>query len=203
MNWYDRGIPLSCVLRGIRTAYYEKISGEEYSPEEDEIRSLSWCRWAVQREWKEYRSVEVQPDEVEERQHLGAGQEVGTVLGSLLYDLSYAQKVAESRALEELLTELQSLERELAGMSEGIGVREADIEELESGLQALDERMVASAHRFIEPEVMKKIEKSVERKLSRNASGMKPEVLESTRKAAIESRVRQGLALPYLTLYNL
>jgi len=41
-GWFDRGVPLSCVLNGIRNAYSTK-----------EVHSLSYCRWAVQREWKE------------------------------------------------------------------------------------------------------------------------------------------------------
>ena len=47
-TWFDSGIPLSCVLRGIRDAVYHKLACND----DEEVRSLGYCRWAVNREFR-------------------------------------------------------------------------------------------------------------------------------------------------------
>jgi hypothetical protein len=201
-GWFDRGLPLSCVLRGIREAYFKKLSESE-GGEDEEVRSLSWCRWAVQKEWKEYRSVPVGSEETELSPPEKTGDEVAAILESLSYDLGRAGRAAEKRGLKELSCEIAAVDRGLAvltGEWKGGGLQ---AEGLESRLQDLDGRLLEASARLLDQATLGKIEAAVERKLRRHKAVMEKEVLETTRRKAIQARLRQELVLPVLTLYTI
>ncbi len=200
-GWYERGIPLSCVLRGIRNAYFKKLAESE-EPDE-EVRSLSWCRWAVQREWKEYKTVEIEAGRDEEpASRERTGEEVVSILDSLAFDIHHAAARIKAGGLVEPAEALIGVAAKLSELKAGSG-RNAEPERIEELLSDLDERMMAAAESAIDEKVGDKIVKYVERKLKPHRGSMDPEALEATRRSAFRSRLRMTLGLPLLTLYSL
>lgn len=200
-SWFDRGIPLSCVLRGIRAAYFKKLSESE-GEEDEEVRSLGWCRWAVQKEWKEYRSVPVGPEEAELSPPEKTGDEVAAILDSLSFDLSRASKAAGERRLTELSGEIAAFAGAVITLTNEWKRGGRQTEELESRLQELDTRLIEGAARLLDRATLDKIEAAVDRRLRSHKTTMERDILDSTRRKGIQSRLRQELVLPKLTLYS-
>ncbi|HUX07557.1 MAG TPA: hypothetical protein VMX35_09620 [Acidobacteriota bacterium] len=200
-GWFDRGVPLSCVLRGIRNAYFKKLAESE-EPDE-EVRNLSWCRWAVQREWKEYKTIEIEAARDEEPvSSKQTGEEVVSILDSLVFDLRHAAERSRVSERTEPGEALIAMAAKLAALREFCG-RTPDLGELEEQLRDLDEQMMSAAESAIDEETRKKIARSVEQKLKPHRDSMDSETLEATLRSAFRSKLRMTLGLPLLTLYSL
>ena len=200
-SWFDKGIPLSCVLRGIRAAYLKKLA--EAEEPDDEVRSLSWCRWAVKREWKEYCSVPVEPSVTAFSPPERTGDEIVSILEGLRFDVARSSDSAASREFHELAKVLRGVAEELSELRKEWKRGKTEAHELEERLQQLDERMMSAAESYLDEETRSKIERSVSRKLRQHADSMDEEILEKTRRCATRSKVRMTLQLPILTLYIL
>ena len=200
-SWYERGVPLSCVLRGIRAAYFKKLAEAE-EPEDEEVRSLSWCRWAVVREWKEYRSVPVGPSGAEPTPPEKTGDEIDAILDGLLFDLARARDLQLAEGREELARQLGGLHTETVDLRANWSGGAVDLESLEARLRELDVRMLSAAEENLDPETCKKIERSIARKLRPHAEAMDTGTLDRTRRAAFRAKLRIVLDLPLLTLYS-
>ena len=200
-SWYERGVPLSCVLRGIRAAYFKKLADAE-EPEDEEVRSLSWCRWAVVREWKEYRSVPIGSPEGELAPPEKTGDEVDAILDGLLFDIAHARDRQFAAGCEGLALRLDELHAETVELRTSQSGGAVDLEFLEARLRELDEGMLSAAEENLDSEIRKKIERSVSRKLRPHAKAMGAGTLERTRRAAFRAKLRTVLDLPLLTLYS-
>ena len=196
LGWFERRIPLSCVLRGIRDAYFKKLA--ESDDEDDSVRSLSFCRWAVSREWKEYKAVESsEAIEVEEPGDR-TGEEVSSILDSLIFDLRRAAGIAYKGGNE-------SFAQSLVQFAEGLDALRSltDAGEIEAGLRDFDVRLLDMAESAVGGEELKKVERSVDRKLKPHRDSMDAAGYEATRRSAVRARLRTSLALPVLTLYSI
>lgn len=204
-TWFERGIPLSCVLRGIRTAYFKKLA-ESDDPEE-EVRSLSWCRWAVQREWKEYKVIPSQSEDRESERlaegERGGGDEIGAILDGAIFDLARAGDTSRAGGNEKMAVEFDEL---LGGLEEIRSTWEdgsADVEVLEEQLRNVDERMMTAAEEQLDQALRKKVSRSVKRKLRRHKDSMTKKDYDQTFRSATLARIRLELHLPKLTLYGI
>jgi hypothetical protein len=197
-GWFESGIPLSCVLRGIRNAYLKKLS--ESDDVDEEVRSLSWCRWAVRQEWKEYKSVE--PAESESTAAATrSGEEAAAILDSLVFDIKRSADLAEAGHDTALAAALRPLAEDITALKRP-AAEQQDLEQLEERLRELDERMMDAADGALGEQARAKIIKSVERKLKPHRASMPPETYEATRRNAFRAKLRMALALPLLTLYS-
>jgi len=104
-GWFDSGIPLSCVLRGIRDAVFHNLAKDD----SEEVRRLGYCRWAVNREWNEYKAGNQfhQPDLAAKEL---SNDQVSALFQSFIFDLNRARQTA-------LKSEVNDLENE--GLEEG------------------------------------------------------------------------------------
>jgi hypothetical protein len=202
-TWYDREIPLSCVLRGIRAAFFHKISEGDI---EDDILSLNWCRWAVMKEWKEYKSVTL---EGESASQLSApertGDEIDSIMDGLIFDLNLKriiENVGEGdsqrllNALREILTNIEAARNDWQKGS-------VTVDELEEQLQAIDEAMVREVWECMDAEKREEINSVLNKKLKKYESSLSEVAMERTRVTARISILRHQLRLPRITLYSL
>lgn len=198
-QWYDRGVPLSCALRGIRAAFFRKLS--EGDPD-DEILSLSWCRWAVTKEWKEYKSVPTGEEKEEESSApQRSGDEVLAILESACFDLNRA---ADRQGNEsEFAENLRVLAAEIEAIKERWGSSDLDDGSIEELLSVIDGRLLEIALIHIPAKERAKLEKTVDRKLRPHLVSMDEETRERTRATALAAKVRQHFQLPKITLFSL
>lgn len=202
LDWYRKSIPLSCVLRGIREAFYRRMAEGDL---EEEILSLRWCSWAVMKEWKAYKLTAVAEEEEPghrsaEAPEPGAG-ESGAVLDSLRWDLRAAIGEARRRDWDELANALEAVAGELERMGTPGDNRSTD--QIEETLAILDGRMMAAVEAAFPAAEKAALDKAVGRKLKSLAAGMSADARESSRIAALASRMRLELRLPKLTLYGI
>ena len=195
-GWFERRIPLSCVLRGIRDAYFKKLA--ESDDDDDSVRSLSFCRWAVSREWKEYKAIETSEPLEEEGARERSGEEVSSILDSLMFDLRRAAGIAYKGGNETFAQSLADFAVSLDELRS-----RSDTEEVESRLRELDLELLELAETAVEGEELKKAERSVDRKLKPHRDSMDAGAFEATRRSALRTKLRMNLALPVLTLYSI
>jgi hypothetical protein len=200
-EWFNKGIPLSCVQRGIRDAYFKKLADSD-DPDE-EIRKLSWCSWAVKREWKEYKAVGKLAGPREDREDTSGKtrEEAVALIDGLAFDITRASEIAAAEGNPALADALIPIVETLADLKRE-AKKQDNIDLLEERLRELDEKMMTSAEATIDERSRAKIEKSVERKLRSYRDSMPLESYETACRSAFRSKLRMNLALPLLTLYS-
>jgi exonuclease VII small subunit len=203
-TWYDRGIPLSCALRGIRAAFFHKMS--EGDIVEDEILSLNWCRWAVMKEWKEYKSVSLQDDSAAQfSAPERTGDEIDSILDSLIFDLNLkkiVQNIGEGVS-QQLLISLREILQRLEEARNAWQSGTATADELEEQLQSIDDSMMKAVWEHMDESKRKKINTSINKKLKKHEARLSEEATKQTRETARMSMLRHQLRLPRITLYSL
>jgi hypothetical protein len=200
LEWYRKGIPLSCVLRGIREAFYRRMAEGDM---EDEILSLRWCSWAVMKEWKVYKMTAVAEEDAPAAAGTPASPgEKAAVLEGLDIDLRAAIGESRKREWHDLADRLEEIAAELEKLAGGRNEAEAADDELDAALTGLDERMMAAVLDAYPAGERAALEKSIARKLKTLAASMSAEARETSRSAALVSRLRLELRLPRLTLYG-
>lgn len=197
-TWFDSGIPLSCVLRGIRDAVYQKLARNDG----EEIRSLGYCRWAVNREFQEYKLGNQfhQPD-VAAREL--SKEQIAALFQSFIFDLNRARETARKSEANDLAEILGDFIIRIEVHEELFPQIPISYDQLEAELQADDDEMMNSVIDHAPPELLDRIETDVIRKLQPHRNIMSATDLENTKEKAIKSRLRTALMLPVLTLYSL
>jgi hypothetical protein len=194
-NWYDKGISLSCVLRGIRAAFYKKIS--EGDDIEEEIISLAWCKWAVNQEWKEYKSIS--PGEDSPFQRLepseAKAEDTALVLESICFDLRQRAGGFEAQEMTELAQAVTAIADSLAA--------EGDATEIDLLLEKMDSEMLDAVEKAADEEIGQKLLKAVDRKLKPFKAKMSEADYLDSRQSAFREKLRQAYALPKLTITTL
>lgn len=197
-KWYEQGIPLSCVLRGIRAAFFYKMEKDE---DYEDILSLSFCKWAVTKEWKEYKKVTVEPEEeapfnIDEK----SGDETDAILDSLLFDLHKSIFKLKEDGQEDLSLELHQAHAAIAEEKANWS-KEPDFQKLEKSLAEIDERMLELVL-IGAPVQAKKATQAVNRKLKGMDVNLDAKTLKKTKEQAVKAKLRELLKLPRITLYS-
>jgi len=197
-TWFDSGIPLSCVLRGIREAVYQKLARND----DEEVRSLGYCRWSVNREFREYKLGNQfhQPDLA--AKELSTDQ-VSALFQSFIFDLNRARQTALKSEVNDLASWLEIVIFKIEAYESLLHTLPITQDQLEAELRADDDEMMNSVIDNAPPELLDRIEADVIRKLQPHRNAMTAIDLENTKEKAIKSRLRTALMLPVLTLYSL
>jgi hypothetical protein len=194
-RWFTEGVPLSCVLRGLNKAYLKCLERCRQG-EGVEIRSLGYCSWAVEEEWRSYRqALPEERAEAGESDELSA-EETAAVLDGLLFDLERALDAVKKRGPAALAEALASICDDLKSLA-------AQAERLEIGLCSLDDRMMEVVSLNVPLPLAESIAASVDKRLSKSAGNMDAPTLAATRNKGIQAALRREFSLPKLTLYSL
>ncbi len=176
-QWEEQGIPLQVIQDAIdRVLDRPRKSSRPLK--------LTYCRQAVQSEFRRFREVRLGAREVPE----------ASPLDSVGHLQALAAAVAPSdpdvaRAVEALAASIGS-----AG-----GTSEARIEE---ELEKLDETMIDTAERELDAEQKSKLEAEAQRSLASYRERMPEKVYLSAVKSAYRKRLRAARSLPLLSLYD-
>lgn len=197
-TWFDSGIPLSCVLRGIRDAVYHKLARNDG----EEIRSLAYCRWAVNREFKEYKLGNQfhQPD-VAAREL--SNEQIAALFQSFIFDLNRARQTALKSEMQDVVHILLDTIDLITDIKTAFDETFLDQEGIEYELQELDSVMMKDIYYNAHDELLGPIEAAVIRKMQDSRNNMPATEFENTKEKAIKARLRTALMLPVLTLYSL
>ena len=196
-KWYDQGIPLSCVLRGIRAAFYHKMQKDE---DYEDILSLSFCKWAVTKEWKEYKQVSLEKAEVEPDSQEQSDDQTKAVLDSLLFDLQKSIHHLKESGQDELSQLLLPIYKQVAELSSEWQPGQ-DIQELESRLAESDSMMLdIITEKAVD--LKKKAVQAVKRKIKSAGLKLDEVALQETIEQGLRSKLRELLKLPKITLYS-
>lgn len=194
-SWYEKGIPLACVLRGIREAFYKKLADEEY--EEDAILSLSWCRWAVMAEWKQHKRSHTMPEEREVYSGEVSSDQRKQIIESFVFDLRLSQERLDD-SHNDLRELLESAAVELGGLADSA----AENDETEGILTLLSTKLRRELWEQAPEKRKKKIETSVRRSLKKHQQGMEAAVYAETLLSACQSRLAADLGVPVFSLHT-
>ena len=197
-TWFDSGIPLSCVLRGIRDAVYHKLARNDG----EEIRSLGYCRWAVNREFREYKLGNQfhQPDVAAKEL---SNDQVSALLASFTFDLNRARQTALKSEVNDLASWLEIVIFKIEAHESLLHTLPITQDQLEAELRADDDEMMNGVIDSAPSELLDRIEAEVIRKMRDFRNSMSAVEFENTKEKAIKSRLRTAFMLPVLTLYSL
>ena len=197
-GWFDSGIPLSCVLRGIRDAVFHNLAKDD----SEEVRRLGYCRWAVNREWNEYKAGNQfhQPDLAAKEL---SNDQVSALFQSFIFDLNRARQTALKSEVNDLASWLEIVIFKIEAYESLLHTLPITQDQLEAELRADDDEMMNSVIDNAPPELLDRIEADVIRKMRDSRNKMSATEFENTKEKAIKSRLRTALMLPVLTLYSL
>ncbi len=199
MKWFKQGISLSCVLRGIRTAFFkfDDSNGQE-------IRSLSYCTWAVLDEFVQFRSINVQSvDLTSDKDTFNSAENIEATLDSFIFDFKRAQQRATEKDMPLILAGLDTVIDDLQLLLTRWLEEPASEETQEKLLGDIDSYMIDIVCKNISSKHQAALLKIIDKKLERYSGSMSKEQLEATREKGYQTLVRATLLLPKITLYSL
>lgn len=196
-KWYEQGIPLSCVLRGIRAAFFARMEkGEEY----EDILSLSFCKWAVTKEWKEYKSIPLEAPRPEEPSSEKNTDETQSILDSLVFDLHHVIFSLKEDGDDQLSEKLHPVHGAVVKIKENWNSG-SDLMALENSLLQIDQEMLNIIYQEA-TSLRTKALQAVNRKLKSMELNLDEEALFTAREQGVRSKIREMLKLPRITLYS-
>ncbi len=199
MEWYKLDISLSCVLRGIRNAFldFDDKDGKE-------IRSVSYCKWAVMDEWRQYKSIDVQSSDLTpEKDTSNTADNIEATLDSFRFDLGRAHQKTSSVNNFSFAIAIEEAMDNLALVWSDWLEKKCDLDTVENRLTEIDTAMMNSLCVEINDWDELKISKRIDDKLRPFINSMSSEQITKTRQKAFQSFIRSDLLLPRLSLYSL
>jgi chromosome condensin MukBEF complex kleisin-like MukF subunit len=200
-SWKEAGLPLEAVLTGIDRAF------EKYHKRPRQFRkvnSLAYCSQEVMRaaEAGQMGEVEGRRPRARETEAPFAKDEV---FGFVRRNAEVLQKASESMAQSDqgiLVQDIKDVSSALDRIAAG-GAREseADLEELERHLTALEEKLAASLTRASSAELLATFRGEIERALVSYRRNLSAAELESLERQFIKKRLFEHYHIPRLSLF--
>jgi hypothetical protein len=198
-EWWEMGIPLELVLRGIKRAFdkfeEKKISGE--------IVSLAYCKHEVLATFRDYRGALIGKKRKEERK-----KEASFSSSALIEALSRAKGMfvnflkgkGEGEFPDRLRVIITQLDALISSLSSG---KPPSWEELDERLANLDSELTDAIFSHTPKHVIDKITSMVEKELSPYRDKMTPTSYDGTLRKLLLRELRRGYRLPRLDLFSL
>jgi hypothetical protein len=196
VSWFEQGIPLSAVLSGID----EVFDRLEETGAARGIRSLSYCRHAIEERWEDARrrltvdgGPEDSPATAEQPERAdrlaGAFRKVARSLGRLA-----SRSGREGECLARQASEIEALAGELIGAS-------ADQRRsLEARLDKADREILDALRAVSSPDLIQRTEREAVARLAPHRPHMPAKVYRATLARAVDNRLREHHGIPRLGL---
>lgn len=199
-EWEKRGIPLKIVLATIEEVF-DQLDAEPDRARS--VRTLSYCKDAVEARYKSWREGRVGADNGEAGEEAEPDDETTAPSGET--DVNEHLRALASRldnvpaegrtAIAEVVESAKNVLDEIA--------RSADLPEIEKRLEELDERVDDELLRSLSDEDLRTETSAAESRLESGRSRMDEESFERARDLLIRKAVREASGIPHFSLYRL
>jgi len=174
-DWHRAGIPLDLVCATLEELFRKRAEAEK----QGSVRSLQYCRSAVERAWAQQQELAAPA---------ARGELVELDVGARLSSLA--------AALPESLPERDRLYRQILELEGGI-------QDVEHELSLLDRQVMEGLRAGITPEVTAEIERGVSEVLARLETRLPADERPAVRDRLFDQAVRRQAGLPVLSLFSL
>jgi hypothetical protein len=204
-SWKEQGFPLEAVRIGIERSFEKFKAGKRRYRK---VNSLAYCSQEVFRAVEESRAAEAQggtsrPTSAETSAPFSA-DEIANYLqrcGAAVQSAGQQAAKADKKILGDEITEAASILQALAARAQARLAN--DLEELETCLTALEEKLYASLQRGTEVEVLAQLRAEVERGLIPYRRKMRAPEVDLLERRFIKSRLFEHYKIPRLSLFYL
>jgi hypothetical protein len=194
-RWWEEGIPLEAVRRGI-DAHLERLEADPRRRRR--ARAVRFCEEDVRDAWEDLRAARVGDRRGE---GLEEPERVGRTLRRLGASLREAASASRDRGWSDLVARLEDAARELQGMEESCGEGPVDADPIEERLQEMDRALLAGLRERVPAEAEELREEAAHR-LADVRERMEPEAFVTTREVLAERLLRERYRLARLSLYS-
>jgi hypothetical protein len=203
-SWKESNFPLSAVLAGIERSF-EKF--KKRPQRFRKVNSLAYCSQEVLKAAEEDRTAAneggARPKEAEVKPPFREG-EVHTYLKRNLEALEKARQAAEVNGQSVLVEDLAKASAAIERLgAQDLSGPEADLQEVETQLAAVEEILGASLARAASVEQLAEIRKEVEHSLAAHRRKMSAAQIESLDRQFVRKRLFEKFQIPRLSLFYL
>ena len=203
-SWKDSDFPLAAVLTGIERSF-EKF--KKRPQRFRKVNSLAYCSQEVLKAAEEARTAsnegEARPKEVEAKPPFREG-EVHAYLRRNVDALAKARRAAEANGQNVLAEDLEKATAALENLgTQDLSGPEADLQEVETQLAAIEEMLAASLARAASVEQLAEIRREVEHGLAAHRRKMSAAQIESLDRQFVRKRLFEEYQIPRLSLFYL
>jgi hypothetical protein len=199
-SWKEAGLPLEAVLSGIERQFARHSTRPRRY---QKINSLAYCAQEVLKAAEEARTAEVEGggERTREAAPPFAPGEVEEFLGRNAQAMEAAARRLTGQAV--LAEDLSGAARELASLGKEPGEAEADLENLERRLAALEEKLHAALTRASSVELLAGMREEVERGMAAYRRKMSSAQIEQLERQFLKKRLFEHYGVPRLSLFYL
>ena len=189
-EWWERRVPLAVVLRAL-DAVLEKASRDRRGP----IRSLAYCRYAVESEFAHHLELSLGQGEPGGRPGPGAA----SALERLRAKAARLERLAGDCAGDTRVA-LESAVRDLRAALNALATGAASPPQVEEELVHVEEQVTTALLEGLAPDDRQALEDHCNQRLARYRKQMSPEVRDLTHRRCLETEIRRRCRLPRLSL---
>ena len=206
LDWFHRGIPAEMVLSVIEEMFVKaRATGGR------QIRSLAYCRHAVEEAWSDRRAAMVgaQPSSGGEIQSAFSPEEVARHIENAVRAIGAARDnlagdSAGAGEKEGALEGIREIEARLDAMRRTILARSpSSFEACEQEMVGLEDRLVELGRALLADEEVRALTAHTEARIAPFAARMSEKARSATLKRAVAAAIRERTGLPRLSLFTM
>jgi hypothetical protein len=197
--WKDAGVPLEAVRAGVERAFAKY---NRRRPAFRKINSLAYCAQEVLRAAAEFEGTQNTAKPARQTEIPFDPREVKAYLASNLRALEQAAQSAKSQNQNGLAGELAEVAEALRRTEGAVSPESAvDLQDLETRLTALEEKLTASFTRAATSEVIAEFQREIERGLAGARRNMTVPQIESVSRQFLKRSLFEHFRVPRLSLF--